>query len=649
MEAQATKDELKPEVENRAGTGEKPERMRTAVLLSHLENAKLLNPLLMHIRGKKKMLISFGVKTSYKGNEAQTIEKIIDSLPEKGYETMVEDWLEKQTKKKLEEYLSVERHDNKTLAEHLSPLVLFWHGRANKPEDIAELTKLYIAASHDARTAEVTKVLSGIRPMKKGSSESFNHLIIGLVDDPGSGMGSENSAHKFFSLMVQVAVAIRFGQWEVIDSVFSELKQMKSLPIDREILVKAITDHLEATKPSGTMPALKVRTASPGEFQSTNGLEVLTLCTKHQSEDMTEHPLSFSKVLAVKRSSEADWKETTLEQARELFPSEGSIVHFPGKGYPPLPEEGEYGVWRVTEQQNTERQAEDKDRFTFLRASAKVMAAQQVRSFEEAGSTNVKEVIRKLDDVRNSGASTRIRNVIRLADGLFIQPPDGIDALLDSDRDTPLNSWKNIDVIQLSSGLNLHVGELPDTNRLWDMSNERDIVTKALEQHLMLDRSHRERLAAVIDEIKDDQMLEQPIKEMQLDALEWRGEEIDKLVQALHARLELKAILDKRREGELAKAQDASTIDSKTEATREKTKALKDRKQATLLEVHGIMEEADQLMDKHFNRVRQLGRSYVRKSRQERRSWFPDIEKAITEYSTEVEKLEKSANNGRER
>ena len=648
MEAQATKDELNPDAENRAGQGEKPERMRTLVLLRLLEDANLLNPLLVHIRGKKKMLISFGVKTSYKGNEAQTIEKIIDSLPEKGYETLIEDWLEKQTKKKLEEYLSVERHDKKTLAEHLSPLVLFWHGRANKPKDAAELTKLYIAASHDARTAKVTKVLSEIRPMKNDSSESFNHLIVGLVDDPGSGIGSENSGHRFFGLMVQVAVAIRFGQWEVIDSVLSELKQMKTLPIDREILVKSITDHVEATKPSGTMPALKIRTAEPGEFQSTSGLEVLTLCTKHQSEDMSDTPYSFSKVLAVKRSSEAEWKETTLNQARELFPSEGSIVHFPGKGFPPLPVEGEYGVWRVTEQENTERQAEDKDRFTHMRASARVMAAQQVRSFEEAASTNVKEVIRKLDDVGNSGASSRIRNVIRLADGLFIQPPDGIDALLVSDHEKPLNSWKNIDVIQFSSGLNLHVGELPDTKRLWDMSDERDIVTKALEQHLMLDSSHRERLAAVIDEIKDDQMLEKPIKEMQLDALEWRSEEIDKLVQVMHARPELKDILDKRREGELAKAHDASTIDSKAEATREKTMALKERKQATLLEVHGIMEEADQLMDKHFHRVRQLGRSYVKKSRQERRSWFPEIEKAITEYSTEVEKLEKSANNGSE-
>ena len=648
MEVQATKDELKPDVDNGAGPVEKPERMQTLILLRLLEDANLLNPLLMHIRGKKKMLISFGVKTSYKGNEAQTIEKIIDSLPEKGYETLVEDWLEKQTSKKLEEYMSVDRHDNNSLAEHLSPLVLFWHGRANKPKDTAELTKLYIAASHDAETAEVTKVLSEIRPMKKGSSDSFNHLIIGLVDDPGSGLGIENSGHKFFGLMVQVAVAIRFGQWEVIDSVVSELKKMKSLPIDREILLKAITDHVEDTKPSGTMPSLKVRTAEASEFQSTNGLEVLTLCTKRQSEDVTDTPYSFSKVLAVKRSSEAEWKETNLEQARELFPSEGSIVHFPGKGFPPLPEEGEYGVWRVTEQENTERQAEDKDRFTHMRASARVMAAQQVRSFEEATSTNVREVIRKLDEVGYSGASSKICNVIRLADGLFIQPPDGIDALLISDHGKPLNSWKNIDVIQFSNGLNLHVGELPDTNRLWDMSDERNIVTKALEQHLMLDSSHRERLAAVIDEIKDDQMLEQPIKEMQLDALEWRSEELDKLVQVLHTRTELKGILDKRREDELAQVHDESTIDSKAEATRAKTKALKDRKQATLLELHGIMEEADQLMDKHFHKVRQLGRSYVRKSRQERRSWFPDIEKAITEYSSDVEKLEKSANNGSE-
>ena len=621
-------------------------RLPTKVLLERLSDADMFRALTSHINMKKRMLMSHGVKLR-KGTNSGDFAVAIDSWPEKAYTLVIEEWLAKQTKKHLEDYMSDEQHNNDTLLERLSPLVLHWHDRASKPEGLRELTLLFLAACMDEGTRPVAKKLTMINPVKEGAVTQVRDSLLAIVEDPGGEKAAMASKESVTNLLMRLVVAVRFGLWDIVDGIKKEVDGIGAETFDHAGFQDVYNRHLEITKPSGKIAAKRMPQATEDEFPSvTSGVEVLTQCTRHNPAEGEGGQLSFSRVLAIKRQSAKEWKELTQEQAKKLFPNVGTIIHLHSKWSPNLPQEGEFGVWKV--QEANVNPDEVKDNYSMMRAVAKVMPAQQVRSFEEVHSNDVEAFKSKLAEVSSSSMKDSAGHVIHLADGIFVRPgQDAQSEYFEEKMDYPISAWKDLEVFQMSSGLNLHIGELPDTNRLFDISKDEDMAIKALEVHLKLDGELRSRFSKALAEISADKSkLSKSVEEIQLDELAWKSDEAEKLMRSLEKQSGIKEALNSSRKRRLVQHEGSleQGYEEELVSLQEKTEKNKARATDLMDEIEEFDSEIDMLIEKHLNKVRQLGmRMRLKEQRPDRKAWFGDLEEEIAEYQKLVKNLSEKA------
>lgn len=620
-------------------------RIEDERVLIAVEDAGLAMALQSHINDRQRLLLSLGEKAV---SAADIGPRVTKGWSDKAYKKIIVDWVQKQVSHMLEEYLSKEQNNIGTLLEELMPLVPYWSGVAGPPEGIERLAKLFLACCFDERAVELAESLLLFKASREeDDDDDMSELTIAVMEDPESEEAEKASGTSPLFMLVRVVCAVRFGHWELYDRIKKEAKLRRNLPFDWDTFEKELEAHAAEVRPTGEMPAQKLRMAKEGEFQSISGIEVLTVCSKHVPESVSENPYAFSRIMAVKRASAAEWLEITPAEAKKLFPKTGSIVHFPGKRYPPLPKKGEYAVWKVEEQKHDSiGEAQEKENFTLIRASARVMPAQQVRSFESVSSENVEGVKQMLREV-DTGLG--LDEVVRLSDGLYVKPPVDVDGFLQGKEKEPLAAWTELKAIQFSSGLNLHVGELPDTSRSFDLSDGYDVILKSLRQSLILDAQRESKFGEVLETLGNDSSLERTVGEMHLDGLEWRSSGFRNLETQLVGNPEVERMLQERGKAEVdSKQENNATVEDRINSIEEEMRKIDKRAEDALESMKSFRSEVDALIVRHFSKVRQLGRRLAKFGQEDRKDLYPEITEQVNrmmEMNYEVEKAFEEMNN----
>ena len=646
-------EEVRPGLEEGTGDDANPEgakewRLGRSELLNLLDKSRQVPALCHHIRRNGKRLITFGMKASSirTDKDKDIMQKYFKDMPDKPYEVIVEPWIEKTFKPELEKYLSDKDHSERTLVEYLCGVVPYLNdmtsGKPSDREDVAKRARLLISATLDAKHRPLARWIAQLKRSDAGAGGSAHDLVIDAIDDPVSVLPSEH-LNKWL-LMLACVASIRFGMRGQADRLSEKLLEACKDEKDLERLKEVIAGHKETDLPDDNTHAQKIRLARPREFRNLEGLEVLTRCTKvvEGSKELNKSSYAFSKVLAVKRRTSSEWRELTQDMAAALFPSEGSLIHFQGRQYPELPSMHEYAVWSVDRHDHMTRNKEEGEPFNEVHAASKVMPAQQVLSYE-AGSTEVDKVLANLYDLQSSRSSADDGAVLSMADGVYIQPAEGIGAFLDSDHSRPMRAWNELEVVQLKTGIRLHVGELPDTSRRMDLSDEESLTLKAFEQAGMVDAQSRERMAMVFAGYLEEREVQGILAEMQLDGLDWELETVARFVSEVVSGDERLGKLVERRKDVLLANPDEIVQEHKEriESLDARTKEAYERIQASAKELADVDldKEMGEVRDKHYVELGKLVRRMA--SPEARRSWFDGMDEGVSEFKREVSEVSK--------
>lgn len=311
-----------------------------------------------------------------------------------------------------------------------------------------------------------------------------------------------------------------------------------------------LADFYEQHRPQGRINARRIFTAEGVQIQDVTRIEVLVHCRLRHDDNpaMNKREVAFSDVVAIKEASSDEWLELPTEAAKRLFPPRGRIVHFAGARFPPLPHKDEYAVYRVDEHDVAPENVDEHEK---VHAQRRVMPAHVVASLEDIASRDTEALRDKLEELAgHQREHEHSEKIIHLSDGLFAKPPKGLVALARDGFATKLEAWEKLDIIQLSSGLNMHVGEVPDTQRFLDLGAGHGIIHASIKQHNRLGAAGLKRLRKALQELAKNERAVELMREMQHEGwLTWPCAATERLIAELCERPETKPLLASLHEG----------------------------------------------------------------------------------------------------
>ncbi len=649
-------------VKNKQG---KPELGRPN-LLKLAELSKLLPQLMQYLRTNPKRLIKYGVRgaANLKSAKLDTFIDFIFRLPETAW-VVIDEWIANETIPVLDKFLDEHSHNEDILREKMLGLHMYLHSLTDKPSDAQQRAKLMIACNYHPQFHKLFMGIARIArdELDKTTTEANSKYenIVTIVEKPDIALSDSKIGGHVPSRLIACATAIHFQ----LNKIASELRD--GLLTDAEKhkwdgLTQLINSHFEKNMAQGNLPAIKLGFANDNEFNSLEDLDVLARCTKaDRAEEMSRSPYAFSKVLAVKHKDSLLWKELTTQQAEKLFPSLGSIIHFYGNQYPALPEYHSYAVWHVSrhiqhkqDDNTSEMQAahsavqyDSNKAKTVTLAIAHVMPVQQISSLEDINSFEINEF--KTWFNHNSGLFTKLpadeNKLLRLADGMFVHPASTYTKSLADEFITPFRAWKKLQVHQLNSGLNLHIGELPDTNIKYELSDDKEIIKKSLRQYVKLNESEQVKLAAALDQLTENEHYKLLTTEYGVDQLQWQTERFHNMVKELLSKAEIRSAIDNQESKQLENAK-AKNVELQTKLDNEKAtiNQVQQRIEARMKQLTQTPQEIDALIDKYFDRITSLSNRFKDKPATKRK-WFPEIMASLAEFRKQVEELQQKLNN----
>ena len=616
----------------------------THPMLSALHMPGIFEPLVHHIRLNARKLSALGVNMNNinKLHPEKIAELYVQRMPAKG-QVVIIDYIRKHMSNELTTYFKDEKNNEHTLLEFLTGFIFFANKLTDFPKSFEKRARLYLACTVSKEYRYIPKILDKImvrKPEDNISQEEEDLNIYKFVLEPTKIL--KEDGFNIFEIIISILVSLKFGRVDdakeilqfVNKNVFTKpgSKSQNNLP---QQLKKAI----EKATAEGNIQAIKLRKTSREDLPSiTDDIEVLTRCYKHYPKTFDKKAISFSEVLAVKKSRTLEWLELDKDNAIKLFPPKGKIVHFPAKHLPHLPKENEYGVWKVA--QHSVKNEDRREEHASIHATSHVMPVFIVSNLEPTKSSDINEFRKKIHSQLSHNEHEFDNKIFYLNDNVFAMAENGINDLVANDFKTQLFAWNKLNISQLSGGLNLHFGELPDTNKRLDISNLETVIYRALEQLTAFTQNEVALFKEVIDNINVEPHL---IEDMQLQQLIWYKDSAEKLVTQISQIEKIKGLLDEKLVDIYANSSsDVTDMQQAIFDEEAKIQGIKQQVKDALnnlnLDLAAIID--DIITKKYFHKARQTFLRNIKNTKY-RRSLFGDLNKIIEEQKEEFSKLEK--------
>ena len=559
--------------------------------------SKLSHRLVFFLKKKQKLLISHGLKA---GNiRSMTQREIFDKFVlNSSAGKIIEEFFRSETAQDIDKYLNEQKHTTEDMFEQMVLARMESLGLLRDLEEHSEQgARFYIACclSDNKERMQLARKLEATfkSPQKKRGNQSL--LMHHIVHDPNYLTVDKENGNNFFLLLLACMVSARFGEFQLAEQFKKKILDSDHAGEDgQERIQGPLERYLESSKPQGTIPAERLRLAQREEFENVNieDLEVLSVCRRHISKEWSqaERESSFSEVLAVKRAQSSTWKELDKETAAKLFPTRGHIAHFTGRLKPTPPKYRQFCVWKVKPLAKVQSSVLE-DAHEKIEAVAKIMPAYQIRTLD-IRSTETERLVNEIGYICQNLENEDDHAVIRLADALYTKPQDGMRSLVDGEFVDPLQVWRQMSAIQLESGLNLHIGGLPDTSLVLDLSRSRTIIEKSLRFLLLLDSKERKLFTTAVTDLASNPKLFELIEEMQIDNLMWEHEEFARLARQMREMPLFASALDASLNGREEIANSKSRINSEIDEYNSKISKLR---RTTRKNYEELLQKAEQV------------------------------------------------------
>ncbi|MBF2735114.1 MAG: hypothetical protein ISN26_03380, partial [Betaproteobacteria bacterium AqS2] len=237
----------------------------------------------------------------------------------------------------------------------------------------------------------------------------------------------------------------------------------------------------------------RTKPAAEDQFTQIDGIEVLALCQKvvHRQHGPT---YGFSRVVAVRDAGTKTWHELNKEQASALFPLNGSLMHFEGQKFPQMPVRGSYSVWKASEQHMADVEVEKLDNRIF--AQRRAAAAYRVHPLDHIASKQRGLARQWLRDPQGFGLKDPGgERLLLFEDGVFVRSMHTAEEMANTGFREKLTRWRDLPLLQLANGDLLYVGELPDEEGDYSLSEPMAELQGLLGGLPDLTRSDREEVA----------------------------------------------------------------------------------------------------------------------------------------------------------
>ena len=539
------------------------------VIMSLLAAADLTLPLIAYARSHKRALLASGAKiANIDSLKSEQLVREIKKLPVDAFK-LIEEWVFKNTKpaflafvlrselaiaasklkpgeqtqaplkppggdRKLEYSEEIGVH----LLDTLAGLMPFISGliRATKKE-VAERSKIMLGAIYSgvdkyAKIAWRTSELNTSRASETVDKRDLLLMLEVVFDYEQTSLAGQSD--KMPLLALACAIAIRSGDLAAGRKYLESLQAFEKLASEGEgesPLAGRLARELKAMTPEYGIKARRTRPASDRQFSIPENLDILTEGVRVVSDQ--HPPFAFSRALAARERGSEEWYELSREQAERIFPISGDLIHFSGSKYPELPRPRSYAIWRASEVPPNSKEGDDEHRNKVM-ASRRLMRSQQVITLENISSRQPDQVREWI--IANIGSlceRDEASLLLHLSDGLVLHGPYS-----DMVRDgftQQFKAWKDLKLHQTSSGLMLHIDELPPSNRLYDVAPPLRAAMRALRELQEFTSEEKGRFAEAIKRLNEHQGLAARLKDAEIDKLVWNEEELLKVQEAVLA------------------------------------------------------------------------------------------------------------------
>lgn len=596
-----------------------------------------------YIHKNRRQMLARGLK----GNNP--LEVVTRTAPDKGFPFLL-DYLKTIANGEVDKFLA---EDKGATREDLGEM-LHCYGAASSAElgkaagDKRRLALLYLDAwLHGDKYAAELHAADGVNAPKANSgSDSRDAFLeaLPLIEDPLSLNKIRQDADQLRHLEIMLTVffgSLRFATPAVADLVANSIdRYFKSTNWEqRDMMRKEIANIYEKHRVQGSMPARRILTAKAGQLNDVEKLEVLVQCNVWHSENAEgKASVAFSDVLAAREFGSDEWLELNKDEAVRLFPPRGRIVHFDGNMYPTLPFKNECGVYQV-KAHNVK--PENVDRHDKIHAERRMMPVQVIASLEDIGLADIGELRTKLRDLATDERDHEYRErIIHLKDGTFARPREGLRNLAANDFKDALPAWGSLrDIIQMDSGRNFHLGELPDTERYIDLGLDFDIVCDAIESHNNISPDTLRRMKRFLETAAQDERTPELLRQMQMPELDWPTDNVERVISELCARPEVAQYLEALDAGH-GVAEEAEVMREQIKEQEQLFTELDSKHEAFIKRMRQRLDSVDEKVEKRFfeRRRSRLLRAY--RNQEER---FQGVHKSIPEMISQFEKAIEAA------
>ncbi|MCY4325475.1 MAG: hypothetical protein OXC81_05580 [Betaproteobacteria bacterium] len=615
------------------------------VILSLLTTADLTMPLIAYARSHKRALLASGAKiANIDSLKPDQLTREFKKLSPKAFK-LIEDWIFKSTKQAFQAFvlrselaiaasklkagestqapLKPSNGDRKIEYDHeiachltdtLAGLMPLLSGLINfDKKEIGERSKIMLGAIYSGvdRYAKIAWSVSQLNSRQSGrelDQRGQVEMLDMVFDYEKAKLAGQSD--DLLRLALACAIAIRTGDLVVAKKYLESLQTFEKMASEENEtpLSNRLASEIKTMTPEYVIKARRTRLASDRQFSTPEDLDVLTEGVRVVSDQ--NPPFAFSRVLAARGRKTEEWYELKREQAERIFPSSGDLIHFSGSKYPELPRPRSLAVWRTQEMPPSEKKGEEEHRNKVM-ASRRLMRAQQVIALENISSRQpdqvrewIKANLSTLTD-RDEGSL-----LLHLSDGLVIHGP--YSEMVKEGFTQQFRSWENLKLHQTSSGLMIHIGELPPSSRLYDVTPPLLAAVRALRELQEFTSEEKGRFAEAIKRLNEHQALTERLRDVEIEELEWDDEqllEVQETVLKLPAVQEKVALHVKQKQDQA----DAQLQEKREEVKREQEKydnfvRLSENKKKSL---RAIREEMHAMVVKELEHARQEGLKYA--------------------------------------
>ena len=537
-------------------------------LLNIINDAGLHPALMKFVATKKRLFTSLGVKGAgdLHSLSEKNVRTVIKNMSTKAFK-VIEEWLLKICNKELEKYHSDDELLTVELQDQLTGYKLYHDqsyeqhqdasGKILEPTNLPTRAKLMIAALYSPTHRQLAEQIYQQKfarqrdDSERGTTVDLEWLHRVIFSPPSDELEIIKEETTNFSLFAAAAIAIRLRD-------FARAKSLMDLLEDRDHSFfprdgrKFLVNELKKIEPTFLFKAERTVAAAAGEFSSVKGLEVLAQ-VNNLTEDEGRTKTGFSKIVALRREGTMEWKECSGQDLSELFPENGSIVHLVGPDYPPLPKYNSHAVWRVAEQNlSYEQQRKYK---TNVKVVQKLMPVQQIRALRRIKSTAIDKIHGWIRDNQELLAEIPASEfLLHFEDDLFGQLQCSCETLIRENFSSNMRAWKNLKIVETSTGKNLHIGELPSTEREIDISPPFEAALRTLRLEKKVSATELQNVAPVLRKLGSMQALQARFSETRLDNFEIDSEKLTILHQEVLNLESVKKMLAEARAAEVDKA-----------------------------------------------------------------------------------------------